>query len=531
MNRTYSKIKWAVILAPLGLALMLALVTCNKAAPAGQLLVLPTTAGQSKGAPTVANLPGASSPTHVVFTTPTHLAGVTQASPTPDPPRQLPTLRVQSQTYVVQAGDALGKIAIKFNLTLDELVKANALVNPDHLEVGQQLIIPAPTPQATGSDFKIVPDSELVNSPSSIGFDPLGFVQKKAGYLSQYHGDADGITLSGAQIVANVARDYSVNPRLLLAVLEYQSGWVSSSSPDPNLNDYPVGFVNSYYKGLYKQLSWSANQLNRGFYLWSAGGLSNWILADGSVTPVAPTINAGTAGVQELMAMLDARAAWDRAVSAQGVFATYQSLFGYPFDFTVDPLIPAKLVQPALQLPFEPGVAWYFTGGPHAGWGDGSAWGALDFGPPDDQTGCFISSAWVTAAAPGLIVRSDQGAVVQNLQGINNEQTGWTVLYLHIASRDRVPAGTTVKTGDRIGHASCEGGYAPVTHMHLARRYNGVWIAADRSQNPAWPGSLPFDLEGWISQGTGTEYDGILTRNGNQIEAYNGRTQANQIQH
>jgi len=296
------------------------------------------------------------------------------------------------------------------------------------------------------------------------------------------------------------------------------------------LNDYPIGLVDHTRAGLYKQLSWAANLLNRGFYLWQGNGISNWILADGGVVPVSPTINAGTAGVQELMAMLDARGPWDKAVSAQGVYGVYQALFGYPFDYTLEPLLPAKLVQPALQLPFEPGVAWFFTGGPHGGWGDGSAWAALDFGPPDEQTGCFISSAWVMAAAPGLIVRSDQGAVVQNLQGINNEQTGWTLLYLHVASRDRVPAGTVVKAGDRIGHASCEGGYAPATHMHLARRYNGVWIAADRSENPAWPGSLPFNLEGWLSQGTGAEYDGILTRNGNQIEAYDGRTPANQIQ-
>ena len=533
---------WALLLAPLSLALIAVLATCTRAAPGGILLAPPSHGGATsqsgltngKGGLTSAPAQAVSQSTPVAasllaFATPTHPADAARLTPTPNPPRVLPTLRSQPKDYVVQAGDTLGKIAQTYNVSLDELVKANGLVDPNHLEIGQQLTIPAPSPQAAGSSFKIIPDSELVNSPSSVGFDPLSFVQKRGGYLSHYQGDADGVTLSGAQIVANVARDYSVNPRLLLAVLDYQSNWVSSSQPDPKYNDYPAGLVDATRAGLYKQLSWTANVLNQGFYQWQAGSVAAWVLADGSVVPVSPTINAGTAGVQELFALLDGRAAWDHAVSSAGVFATYQSLFGYPFDYTIDPLLPANLAQPAMQLPFETGVSWFFTGGPHAGWGEGSAWAALDFGPPDDQTGCFISSAWVTAAAPGLIVRSDQGAVVQNLQGINNEQTGWTVLYLHIASQDRVAAGTTVQAGDRIGHASCEGGVADATHMHLARRYNGVWISADRAPDPAVPGSVPFNLGGWISQGTATEYDGYLTRHGDQIEAYDGRSPSNTI--
>ena len=532
MGRSRSNVRWAVLLAPLGVGLILILATCTKAAPAGQMLLLPTRSTDVTGSamPSGGSSNLASTPPKSSFATPTRLPGETQAPPTPDKPRPLPTLRSQPQAYLVKAGDALGKIATSFNVSIDELIKANSLTNPDHLEVGQQLTIPAPTPQAPGSGFKIIPDAELVNSPSSVGFDPLSFVQKRGGYLSQFQGDADGVTLTGAQIVANVARDYSVNPRLLLAVLDYQSNWVTSSNPDPKYNDYPVGLIDSTRAGLYKQLSWAANNLNRGFYVWQVRGVGNWILADGSVVPVNPSINAGTAGVQELMALLYNRSGWDKAVSDLGVYAAYKELFGYPFDYSVEPLLPANLAQPALQLPFEPGVAWFFTGGPHGGWGDGSAWAAVDFGPPDDQTGCFISTAWVTATAPGLIVRSDQGAVVQNLQGINNEQTGWTVLYLHIASLDRVPPGTIVLAGDRIGHASCEGGVAFATHMHLARRYNGVWISTDRLPDPAIPGSLPFNLEGWSSQGTGNEYDGLLTRNGTQIEAYDGRSPANQIQ-
>jgi murein DD-endopeptidase MepM/ murein hydrolase activator NlpD len=119
------------------------------------------------------------------------------------------------------------------------------------------------------------------------------------------------------------------------------------------------------------------------------------------------------------------------------------------------------------------------------------------------------------------VIRSGNGVVVQDLDDDGLEQTGWTVLYLHISSNQRVPEGTYLQAGERIGHPSCEGGVSNGTHLHLARRYNGEWIPAD--------GDLPFDLDGWISSGGTGAYDGYLTRDGQTVEAYNGRSPENQI--
>ena len=46
--------------------------------------------------------------------------------------------------YTVQAGDTLGAIANQFGVTVEAIVEANGLANPDLIEVGQVLIIPAP---------------------------------------------------------------------------------------------------------------------------------------------------------------------------------------------------------------------------------------------------------------------------------------------------------------------------------------------------------------------------------------------------
>jgi murein DD-endopeptidase MepM/ murein hydrolase activator NlpD len=44
--------------------------------------------------------------------------------------------------YVVQSGDTLYSIAIRFGVTVDDLIKANNLVNPDLLSAGNELVIP-----------------------------------------------------------------------------------------------------------------------------------------------------------------------------------------------------------------------------------------------------------------------------------------------------------------------------------------------------------------------------------------------------
>jgi murein DD-endopeptidase MepM/ murein hydrolase activator NlpD len=131
------------------------------------------------------------------------------------------------------------------------------------------------------------------------------------------------------------------------------------------------------------------------------------------------------------------------------------------------------------------------------------------------------NSSWVVAVADGVVTYAHNGLVILDLDGDGLEQTGWTVIYLHIASYDRVSAGDVLRIGDIIGHPSCEGGYSTGTHIHIARRYNGEWISAD--------GPLPFILDGWVSEGAGVEYNGYLINDGQLVEALDFRSDANQI--
>ncbi len=449
------------------------------------------------------------------------LGQISAPSPTPNQPIALPEPRTESVEYIVQQGDTLRKIAQDHQVSIDQIVMANEIPDPNLIDVGQVLLIPPPNLEQVTPAFKIIPDSELVYSPSNANFDVEGFITNYNGFLMTYSEEVDGVVLSGAEIVQRVALENSVNPRLLLAFLEYQSRWLTDRTPDEISQYYPMRYFDSYVTGLYRQLGWSANLLNEGYYGWKDEKISVWLLSDHSVIQVAPTINPGTAGVLNLLRHFAAYSDWEQKTSEAGFFSVYYGLFGYPFDFAHEPMIPEGLTQPELQLPIESGDAWSFTGGPHGGWNSGSAWAAVDFAPPGDPRGCYPSDAWVVASAPGEVVYSDHGAVIQDLEGDGVWQSGWSILYMHIDTRNRVPVGTYLNTGDKVGHPSCEGGFSSGTHLHFARRYNGEWIAAN--------GNIPLVMDGWKAVSTGVEYNGLLIKGDQTLEAYNGRSPLNAI--
>ena len=66
------------------------------------------------------------------------------ANPTATPATSAPsgTDGQDGQVYVVESGDSLGGISARFGVTLDALMAANQLDNPDFVFVGQRLTIP-----------------------------------------------------------------------------------------------------------------------------------------------------------------------------------------------------------------------------------------------------------------------------------------------------------------------------------------------------------------------------------------------------
>lgn len=425
-------------------------------------------------------------------------------SPTLDPLRNIPDNGVITSTYIVRRGDTLSGIAVATGATISELLQMNNLLDADRLKAGQVIEVHLPITGHAPS-IKLIPDSELVNSPTAIQFDMTAFMAAHPlGYLNRYTETVEGALYSGPQLVARVAEQYSLHPRILLALLEYMGGWIDNPAPSGDRLKFPLGYVRTKGDSLNVQLNWAAMRLNEGYYGWRLA-TRLWVrLDDGERAFMGNGVNAGTAAVQNYLAATSTRPVWLAPLGngPNAFIQTYRRLFGDPWKYDLGQLAPNDLRQPALTLPWKRGETWLFTGGPHSTWGSGAPWGALDF-TSMSAYGCNQLDDWVTAMVTGTIARSFNGEVVESLDPNTDDRNGWSILYMHIGADDRVKVGDRVKIGDRIGHPSCEGGVTNGSHVHLARKYNGEWLNAT--------GAVPFIIGGWVPAEGELEYDGSIT--------------------
>lgn len=91
----------------------------------------------------------------------TTVAAIISANPLVDPEKLkigeticIPTQKVhppcpEGNYYTIKPGDTLYRIAIRYNISLDDLVHANPLLDPTRLEIGQIICIPVATPPVT----------------------------------------------------------------------------------------------------------------------------------------------------------------------------------------------------------------------------------------------------------------------------------------------------------------------------------------------------------------------------------------------
>ncbi len=418
--------------------------------------------------------------------------------------------------YYAQSGDTLQIVADRFNVTTPEILSDVILPGiTDLLASGTLLLIPDIPASELSPGTPIIPDSEVVFSPSAAAFDIDEYVQNAGGLLSTYkeYLMSNGTT-TGAQSVELISLDNSINPRILLGIIEYESNWVRGTPANYAQNDYPLGYPDYHYRGLFRQLMWAVQELQLGYYGWRDGSLKEIKFEDGETLRLSPRLNAGTAAIYYFFAQTRTRLEWEQAIDpAIGFPATYNQMFGDPWQRAqkVEPLLPLNLSQPELTLPFDPGKTWAFTGGPHSAWEKLGALAALDFAPGSEEQGCAKSDLWVVAPAAGKVVREEEGVVILDLDSDGIEQTGWSLLFLHIAAEGKVKLGADLQPGDKIGHPSCEGGVSTGTHLHLARKYNGEWVLAG--------GNIPFNLDGWVAAYSGQPYKGTLTKGEKTITA------------
>jgi murein DD-endopeptidase MepM/ murein hydrolase activator NlpD len=428
------------------------------------------------------------------------------ATPTPQGP---PTGYVE---YLTQSGDTLLVISKRFGVNPDQIISDAVLPADKLIDPGTRLFVRDLLGETSRPD-RLIPDSDFVYSPSAIGFDIQSFIGSQPGYLKDYTELMTRGMTSAADILSELAIGHSINPRLLLTLIEYESGWVTRQPVTTKEKVYPMGWEKADRAGIYFQTGLLIRQLAQGYYNWRAGMLTDLTFLDGSTLRLSPQLNAGTVGLMYALAQYHDRASWEAALyGPDSIAEVHTRLFGdaWARAAAVEPLFPAGTDQPQMNLPIPVNQKWALTNGPHPAWGLYGPPAALDFAPAG-AAGCDVSRRFATAAAAGKVVRAGHGAVVLDLDGDGYEQTGWVLVYMHLANSERAQLGDVVAQDAPLGHPSCEGGNANGAHVHIARKFNGEWVLAD--------GALPFTLSGYrthrsVGDCTGDRYCGGYLENG-----------------
>jgi LysM repeat protein len=119
----------AAAIAGLGVAY---LVANMRAVPPPDAAFLPTATPSRSAPPTMSPSPSAIASATVSPT----------ATPSPSGPTQSPTPSPSPIAYVVERGDTINKIALRFGVTPESIIELNELRNPNLIVPGQRLLIP-----------------------------------------------------------------------------------------------------------------------------------------------------------------------------------------------------------------------------------------------------------------------------------------------------------------------------------------------------------------------------------------------------
>ncbi len=362
---------------------------------------------------------------------------------------------------------------------------------------------PAATPIATAPPpVTAAPDDPLFD-PGRISYEAnfngpeiQAFLEARDSPLKAMHFQIGGRAASFSTVLVGLTTLYSLNPKLLLALLDLQSGLVSSQQASDEQLAWAMGYRGGGRSGLYGQLRWATRELRyavRDYALKGSGPPPPLVFADGTRQGVSADLAFSRYILARILAptitpdLLDPR--------LEGLVNSYTRLFGDP---RAPPTTWPALAAPFLTRPMTPTfpVTSFFdhdtpflrqNGSLLTYWGrsetdlafayDGHTGWDYAMSPPDE----------VLAAAAGVVMfagASDDGCATPAQAVILDHGNGYRTLYWHLASLS-VAAGQTVSGGALLGIAGASG-CAVGAHLHFQVQYLG------RDVDPyGWCGTTP----------------------------------------
>ncbi len=374
----------------------------------------------------------------------------------------------------------------------------------------QAWIYTFPTSASTSSPAPLLDDGRLFYEPGWGATEVRRYLEGRPGILGQWRTWLGDQEVALADIIAGYGFLYGVNPKVLLALLEFQGGLVDDPSPSPDALDWALGYRNDQARGLELQLDWAAREIyrsRRDYPLATA-----IFLADGSSVDLPPGTNLGSYAVLRLVGLGgdEYRLNLLQGTTEDSFVQTYRRLFGEDPRLSWGEL-PALTIRPFLIKPYHgdyevtslfdhagpflspDGVVVSHMGSEANGLpGDGhNGWDyALDFDVP------------VVAAAGGVVLwagPSDDRCGSPALGVVLDHGNGFQTLYWHL-SRVDVASGEQVSQGQVLGLAGATGcSYGP--HLHFEVHFLGRAVDPEgwcgRGQDP-WAGHPAGMVSYWL---------------------------------
>lgn len=364
--------------------------------------------------------------------------------------------------------------------------------------------IPTPAPSPTPAPAPFFDDQRLM-------YEPDFYVPQLQGWLDTQPGPLAGMTFAVgsrrhtfAETMISQTSYYGINPKVLLALVESQSGLISAAQPSSDQLAWAVGFrgEDERRRGVQAQIRWTVRQMvyaKRGFpvraELRFADDTSALPPPDMSFSAyVLASVLAPTTTPDQLAGLLDR------------FRETYTRLFDDPRLPPVDWPAPAA---PFLVWPMQVGApitsffdhdAPFLTRVPKAPvttyWGRDETDAAFAYDGHDGWDYALAPPDVATAAANGLVVfagTADDGCATRAV--VLDHGNGYRTLYWHLA-RVAVEIGEQVPSGQTLGVIG-ESGCATGPHLHFGVQFGG------RNVDPyGWCGA---GIDPWAAHPAGSQ--------------------------
>ncbi|UCF62327.1 MAG: peptidoglycan DD-metalloendopeptidase family protein, partial [Anaerolineaceae bacterium] len=397
-----------------------------------------------------------------------------KVSPTEDKNQWPPSGRAERAFWV--------NVAKNFNLA-----SLNTSVNPSAILPTAILQLDLPDP--------LLADGQFVWGPNVGDFDIRSYLGSMGSPLEPYSDD-----------IEIWARYTTVNPKVLLTVLELQYGYLNTVSDDltpemilETIENTSMSLAVAFYEHLH---TWGTRKSTDDQIDTNQSPVV--VFADGTAAQLNPDHSSGTFAIATTLAESTDMTTWLNLISTQDL-GGFTHVFGTLFPET-DRLDNSNNIHPPnlptsdlFQFPFPLGATWHFNG-PHSWAGDDTP----PFSSMDFYTGGGTCDAppnlYTVAAASGTAIRPYGYDCWLEI----DHTGGWTTSYYHLQNLID-PQGATVNQNASLGTIACEvcaGGWATGPHVHWTLKFGGAYVSLEGVQVSGWTihvGSEPYDT-GYIER-------------------------------